>query len=1176
MFRGSMNKPVRRTRMIIPVPLILLSVVFFCMALVFLVTHIYYLDHSIGQNISQNIKIFPINCYFLFLIVKSLIQTKKRIMKTFFRNVFPLFCLVFLYLVPAGSYGIDIRDTKMLTQPAIGTGYIAFVYAGDLWLTDLAGNHVKRLTSDEGVESNPFFSPDGKTIAFSAQYDGNTDVYIIPVTGGIPVRLTWHPGADVVRGFTPDGRSVLFTSSRDDYSGRYTRFYTVPVDGGHPRALAIPNGSKACYSPDGTQMAYVPVREVFHQWKHYRGGTVATIWIYSFGDHSVKVIPQPEGRCNDTDPMWEGNTIYFRSDRNGEFNLFAYDTQTGEIEQLTWFDDFPVLNVSLGKGIIAFEQAGSLHLFDLSSRESEKLTIGVATDLQELRPRYVKGEKYIRDAAVSPSGARAVVEFRGEIVTLPAEKGDPRNLTLTPGSHERDPLWSPDGRYIACFSDASGEYALHVMPTDGKGETRKFALNGTGFYQMGYWSPDSRKITFSDNGRNLYMIHLDEGKIRRIATEPIYAPGAFGERTGTWSPDSRWLAYTLNTLAYMQVVYLYNIEEDRSYAVTDGLSNVSDPVFDPGGKYMYFFSSTDAGPVRHWFAQSSADMEMRNNIYLVTLREDIPSPLFRESDEEKPAEEKPEAGGTEAKKKKAKKKEPEVKDEGFRIDLDGIQERIVSLPVEAGYLSSLQVGDEGMIYYLEYADPSGRGGGSLHKYDLNEKKKETLLSGVSSYEISADHKKILCFSNGSLAIVGSTGPQKLAEHKLKTGDVEVKIDPVAEWKQIFDEAWRINRDYFYDPGMHGADWPAMKEKYGAFLPHLSCRGDLNRLIQWMCSELGVGHHRVGGGDYLHQPGRVGGGLLGADYETVNGRYRFKKIYGGLNWNPDLRAPLTEPGIQVKEGDYLLAVNGVELTTDQNLYSLFENTAGKIVELTIGPRPAMEGSRVVKVVPVESEYALRNRDWVEGNIRKVHEATGGRVAYVYVPNTAALGHTYFKRYFFPQSNKDAIIVDERFNGGGLIADYYIDILRRQYQSYWNMRYGADLKTPSASIQGPKVMIIDENAGSGGDMLPFMWRKFGLGKLVGKRTWGGLVGTLGYPVLMDGGYVTAPNVAIWTEDGWIVENEGVPPDIEVTMWPAEVIQGKDPQLEKAIEVVMEELEKNPPRKPGRPPYPIRGNR
>ena len=1075
--------------------------------------------------------------------------------------------LLFLVLVVATSWAIDTKDTRFLAHPAISKNKIAFVYAGDLWTADIDGTNVHRLTSDEGVESNPVFSPDGKLIAFSAEYDGNTDVFVVPAEGGIPKRLTWHPGADVVRGFTPEGTAVLFISARNVFTRRYTQLFNVPIEGGFPEQLKIPHAYKACFSPDGKKMAYNPLSERFRQWKNYRGGTVSTIWIIDLKDYSIEKIPQPETRCNDIDPLWIGNKIYFLSDRNGEFNLFSFNSASKDIQQLTRFTDFPINDASAGDGKIIFERAGQLYLFDLITNQSQKLTIGIATDLQELRPRYVKGAKYIRSAGISPSGARAVFGFRGEIVTLPAKKGDPRNLTNTPGAHERFPVWSPDGKFIAYFSDESGEYQIYVEQQDGKGEPKKYALNGSGFYANLVWSPDSKKLTFTDNARNLYWLNIKTGKIQKVATDNVYDPGAFGQIKGVWSHDSNWIAYTMQTRAYFSRVFLYSVNEDKSYPITDGMSDVSDPVFDKSGKYIYFFASTDAGPIKHWFAMSNRDMRMTRSIYLATLQKDIPSPLAKESDEEE-GERKKEKNDNEKKKSEIPK--------SLTIDFEGLDHRIISLPIEAGNYFSLQSGEEGNIYYLEapaISRSSNAKGTKLHVYDLEKREDKVIISEANFYQLSFDHKKILYRSGQTWKIVPISGKAEKGKGTLKINDIQVLIDPVTEWKQIFDEAWRINRDYFYATNMHGTDWAAMRDKYKVFLPHLSCRRDLNTLIRWMCSELGVGHHRVGGGDFFQRPDRVPGGLLGADYMIENGRYRFKKVYGGLNWTPELRSPLTEPGVNIKAGEYLLAVNGKELTADVNLYSLFENTAEKIVEITVGPNPNFKDSRTVTVVPLRSESALRNRDWVEGNLKKVDEMTNGRVAYVYVPNTTTLGHTYFKRYFFPQVDKKAIIVDERFNGGGLVADYYIDILRRPSVCNWNMRYCSDIKTPSASIQGPKVMLIDETAGSGGDLLPWMFRKFKLGKLIGKRTWGGLVGTLGFPILMDGGYVTAPNLAIWTEDGWVVENVGVPPDIEVEQLPAEIVAGHDPQLEKAIEVILNELKKNPPKQMKRPPYPVR---
>ncbi|MBN1224662.1 MAG: PD40 domain-containing protein [Candidatus Aminicenantes bacterium] len=1084
-------------------------------------------------------------------------------------------CAVFVFPLSA----VDTKDTLLLHQPAISANKIAFVYADDLWTANIDGSEVRQLTTDEGVETSPAFSPDGKWIAFSAQYDGNLDVFLIPAEGGIPKRLTWHPTPDIVRGFAPDGKSVIFISNRDQGAGTgfpFLQLFSVSVNGGFPENLKLPSAFFATFSPDGKHIAYTPRPPAYEEWKHYRGGTTSRIWLIDMSDYSVVQIPQPEGRCNDAHPMWLGDKIYFLSDREGEFNLFVFDTKSEKIQQLTSFKDFPIIDASASGTKILFEREGYLNLYDIQQGQSTKLTIGVAADLQEVRPRYVKGPQYIRNGDISPSGSRAVLEFRGEIITVPAEKGDPRNITETQGANERYPVWSPDGKWIAYFGDASGEYELFIAPQDGKGKARTIKPIGSGFYYNPVWSPDSKKIAYRDYAQNFYLVDVASGDIKKIANEPhLGIDGMYY----AWSPDSQWITYTLQTPAYLQRVYLYSLKQDKSYPVTDGLSDVTNPVFDKSGKYLYFFGSTDSGPVKDWFAMSTADMEMKNGLYMAVLKKGELSPLAKESDEEKVAEEKKE----EPKKDEAKagkEEKPEKKEEGVAIDIEGIDLRILSLPVAPGPYDNLQAGDEGQIFYLEFpilgmalalqGPPSAK----LNKFDLKTKKSETIAEGIMDYKISADGKKLLYRTMGMAGIAPTAGKIQPGQGKLNIEAIEVRIVPRAEWQQIYKEGWRLNRDSFYATNMHGADWNAVYTKYEKFIPHLACRNDLNRVFTWMGSELAVGHHFTGGGDFLFQPKRVPGGLLGADYALENGRYRFKKVYGGLNWNPDMRSPLTEPGVDIAAGEYLLKVNGEELSAADNIFSKFENTADKIVEIAVGPNPDGTGSRTVSVVPIRDEGTLRHRDWLEGNIAKVDKATGGRVAYVYVPNTTLHGHIYFKRYFYPQVDKEAIIVDERYNGGGQVADYYIDLLRRPYIAHWHTRYGEDIKTPNASIQGPKVLLINELAGSGGDLFPYMFRKFKLGKLIGKRTWGGLVGNLNHPPLMDGGSVTAPNLGFWTEEeGWAVENVGVPPDIEVEEWPAEVNAGHDPQLEMAIKVIMEELAKNPPKKPKRPPYPVR---
>ena len=1070
----------------------------------------------------------------------------------------------------------NTTDTRLLSQPAVSATRVAFVYAGDLWSAKIDGSDVRRLTTADGDESSPYFSPDGSLIAFSGNYDGNTDVYVIPATGGVPKRLTYHPSPDIAQGFSPDGERVLFVSSRNGATTRNAQLWSIPVEGGVEEMLPIPTATQGTYSPDGQRVAYNPLARAFDEWKRYRGGRASEIWLYTSGSNAMEKVPQPATRSNDVDAMWMGDVVYFRSDRDGEFNIWSYDLKSKKLTQITHHSDFPVLNASAGGGKIIYEQAGYLHLLDPATSQSKKLVIGVAADLRETRTRFVSGNQYIRDASISPTGARAAFEFRGEIVTVPAEKGDARNLTNSVGVHDRSPAWSPDGSRIAWFSDEGGEYQLRVGAQDGKGEVKSYKPGGAGFYLNAKWSPDASHIAFTDNSQSVLVLDLKTGVTKKVGANKIYSPLAVGGTRVTWSPDSKWLAYAVGTQALVTTLYAWSLDEEKSYRITDGLSAVSEPAFDKSGKYLFVLASTDAGPSLDWFAQSNTNLPTTESIYAIVLRKDIPNPFIKESDEEKAAAKADSAAvpaaapaaAAPAGVAAARPAAPAAKAAATKIDFDGIEQRIVAFPIPAADFSNVQAGEAGMLYFTRRAD----GNNALHRYDLTKRKDETLLPNVGGFELSADGKKMLYSLQGAWYIAGTTAAPTTGQLRLATTDIDVRIDPRTEWKQIFDEAWRINRDYFYAPNMHGVDWPAAKRKYDVFLADATTKGDVNRVIQWMMSELSVGHHRGGGGDRLVNARNVPGGLLGADYTVANGRYRFAKIYGGLNWTPSLRAPLTEPGVSVKEGEYLLSVRGIDVRPPTNLYSFFENTSGKIIDITVGPNADGTGSRTVQVVPIPNEQALRSRAWVEHNVHVVDSISNGKVAYVYVPNTAQPGYDYFKRYFYPQAHKDGIVVDERDNGGGNIADYYIDILRRPLISYWAMRYGDDMRTPAASIQGPKALIVNETAGSGGDLFPWMWHKYAMGPIIGKRTWGGLVGILGFPTLMDGGTITAPNLAIWTpEGGWVVENEGVPPDIEVEQTPAALISGHDPQLEKAIDVVMAELKKTPAAAPKRPAYP-----
>lgn len=1061
-----------------------------------------------------------------------------------------------LYCIPAFLTAQNTEDTRLMHTPAVSKNHIAFVYAEDLWIADKDGTNPRRLTIDEGLESDPVFSPDGSMIAFNAEYDGNVDAFIVPAKGGVPKRLTWHPSWDYVLDFSPDGQSVLISSPRSTFTRRYSKLYTVSINGGQPQELPIPTGFKGTYSPDGKYLAYVPNYEVFNQWKHYRGGTLGRIWVMDLATNAVTEVPKPEVLSNEADPEWVGNTLYFRSDRTGEFNLFSYDIATKQIEQHTDYKDFGVMSLNANGEDLVYDYAGHVYHHEASTGKNSKLKIGIATDLLELRPRFVSGDRYIRSASVSPSAARVAIDFRGEVVTVPEKHGDVVNLSQSTNAHEKFPAWSPNGKHLAYFSDESGEYALHVK-TLAEDSVKKIELNGAGFYAFLHWSPDSEKLAFVDNSRSLYMADVPKAKVTKIAADELYTPGVYRELFGSWSKDSKWISYTKITETNFEQAFAYSLDKKKSFALSDGLSNVSEPIFDSSGKYLYMLASTDAGPVVNWFDQSNQDMRMTNSIYLLTLQQETISPLSKRNDTER--------AETETKSESDKNKPKAKEEKDIVIDWDGIFNRIIDVPVEPGMYSNLASPEEGKLYYIS----SRQNTSDLMVYDFKARKAENIME-ADEFQIAAKAEKML-FRKGRSWGITKVG-QKPDKGMLNTSAIKIKINPAEEWENIFNEAWRVNRDYFYDPGMHGVDWEAMKTKYAVFLDDISCRSDLYRVMQWMCSELAVGHHRFGSrGDQLNNPDRINGGLLGADYVVKNNRYQISKIYGGLNWNPGMRSPLTEPGVNAKTGDYLIAVNGKNLTAKDNLHAFFENTAGKIVKLKLSKNADGSDTRTVNVVPISNENSLRNRDWIENNIKKVDKATDGQVAYVYVPNTADAGHEYFKRYFFPQVNKKALIIDERFNGGGQLADYYIDHLKKPYQSSWNFRYGKDLHSPSGSIQGPKVMLINEYAGSGGDYLPYLFKRFNLGTVIGKRTWGGLVGVLGFPEFIDGGSVTAPNVAFYNENGFNIENEGVSPDIEIEQWPKEVMQGKDPQLEKAIEVVLKQLKENPANYPPSPTYP-----
>ena len=1056
------------------------------------------------------------------------------------------------------------KETLLLKQPTVSAENVAFLYASDIWIAERDGTNPRRLTVHKGVKSTPMFSPDGEWLAFSGNYDGNTSVYVIGKDGGSPKRLTFHPGDDFVRGWTPDGQHVLFASLRQTPTIRYRQLWTVALTGDFPQPLPMHMAERGSYAPDGQQMAYTFIPEPFWMWKRHQGGSTVPIWILDLKtfDH----VEIPHENASDVFPCWLENSVYFLSDRNHTMNLFRYDIESKEVTQLTHHDDFDIRSLTVGDGVLAYEQGGRIHLYDPHGAESTALHIHIAADLPEVRPHYKRATSFIRNAGISPTGARAVFEARGDIFTVPAKKGDIRNLTRTPGVHERFPAWSPNGRFIAYFSDASGEYELVLSEQTGTKEKTTISLGDNTFYYSPIWSPDSQKIAYTDKRLNLYFIDFEKKNPILVDTDTYEHPNR--SLDPVWSPDSKWIAYTKRLDTHIRALFLYEVATGESHQITDGMSDSTHACFSRDGKHLFFAASSNYGLNTGWLDMSSFERHVKSNLYVIVLSKDDPSPLAPESDDEP---EKEEDNGEQANDKDEKKNEE--KQVEVKVDLDGIDQRILALPIPARDYHSLQAA-EGKLFYMEadpyhfdFLQPSSN---KLHQFDFKERKRELFLESVKGYWISADGKKMLLEGKKQhdYRIIATDKKPEGNNGRLNLSKMEIHIDPRAEWEQMFNEVGRIQRDFFYDDHMHGLDWAATCEKYRPFLPYVGHRNDLNFIFAELIGELVAGHAYVFMGD-IPGPQPVKGGLLGADYEIVDGYYRFSRIYPGLNWHPELRAPLTEPGINVNEGEYLLAVNGRTVTAETNLYSYFEKTADRQTDILVSPTTNEEDGRTVTVVPLASETPLRHWSWIEANRKRVDELSDGRVAYVYMVNTALDGYKSFNRYYFSQLDKEAVVLDERFNGGGAVADYVIDMLDRPLLSYWATRNGKSFATPNASIFGPKVMIINEFAGSGGDAMPLFFRRRGLGKLVGKRTWGGLIGIYDLPILLDGGIVTAPRMAIFSPDGeWEVENEGVPPDIDVTMTPKLVIAGHDPQLEKAVEVVLAELEENPSKEVKRP--------
>jgi tricorn protease len=1068
----------------------------------------------------------------------------------------------------------------LLQKPTISRTSVAFAYGGDIWTAPRTGGAARRLTAGNGEASDPMYSPDGALIAFTGTYDGNTDVYVVSADGGVPKRLTYHPAPDGVVGWTPDGKRIVFHSPRTSYS-RFARLFTVSKDGGPATVVDLPRGYSGSLSSDGSHLAYMPNDPANEIWKRYRGGETSEIWLANLSDASIERIPRENS--NDSWPMWVGNSVYFLSDRDGPTTLYAYDTHSKQVTKAVNNTGLDIKSASAGPDAIVYEQFGSLFTFDPATKSSTRIPITVSGDLPNVRPHYLPAAPSIVAANISPTGARAVFQARGEILTVPAEKGDVRNLTNTASVMERDPAWSPDGRSIAFFSDASGEYTLHIVPQNGTGAPRSVVLgDAPSFYYAPEWSPDSKKISYIDKRLNLWYLDVATGKSTKVDTDPYEAP--WRSMDPVWSPDSKWIAYTRDLPNHFHAVFLYSLESATATQVTDPLSDARFPTFDRGGEYLYFTASTNAGASAGWLDMTSYDRPVTRSVYLVVLRNDKPSPLTPQSDDEK-------ADTTKAPADTSKKTTPVSTD--VRVDLANINQRILALPLGDRRWSGLVAGAPGTIYVLETVDkppmsPQDNAGTrqTLFKWDLTSRKLVQLVTGImgfdpagdvgerqpTTFRLSAKGTKMLYRADGQWVIAGVDGPPKPGEGILNVGDVQIATDPRGEWKQMYHEAWRVERDFFYDPHYHGLDLAAAEAKYAAYVPNLASQQDLRYLLTEALGDLTVGHLFIYGGEdppATHPPRT---GLLGADYAVDHDRYRFERIYSGENWNPELKAPLTQPGVNVAVGEYVIAVNGVDVHASEDIYRYFEATAGKTVVLRVSKDPSGTNARDVSVVPVASETGLRNLAWIEDNRRTVDRLSGGKLAYVYLPNTAGAGYTNFTRYYFAQTNKQGAVLDERFNGGGSVADYMIEVMHRQPLFREMTRDATDFTSPVSAIYGPKVMITNEYAGSGGDALPFMFHETKLGPLVGKRTWGGLVGIYDYPELMDGMTVTAPRVALYTTRGQFeIENHGVAPDVPVELDPAAWRAGHDTQLEKAVAIALDSLTKNPPTVVKRPAYP-----
>ena len=1074
------------------------------------------------------------------------------------RNFFKPLVFATLLLILACTQAMA-QGTRLLRQPTMSTANIAFAHGGDIWVTDLNGQNLKRITSTPAVESDPHFSPDGNWLAFTSNRSGSNAVYIVSKNGGTPKRLTWHPSSSSARGWTPDGKRVLYASTRGSAPVSFNYLWTVSVDGGPSTKVSDQWGFDGSYSPNGRQIVIDKMSRWDTEWRAYRGGQNTPLIILNLGNQNETLIPNE--KTTDIQPVWVGQTIYFLSDRDWTMNVWAYSVRSGDLRQVTKFTGTDVKWLSAGNNELIIEQDGYLHTVNPANGNTKQLNITVEGDFPWSETKWENVGNRAGSASLSPTGKRALMAARGEIFTIPIENGDPRNITQSSGAADRSPIWSPNGDQIAWFSDKSGVYALYLADQDGLGTPRVIGIGESKMAWEPQWSPDGKHIAFVDDDVRIRVVELESGN---ITTADVGGNNLERGSTGiTWSPDSKYLAYAKAGSNNFRRIMIWSSTDNSVNQLTDDFADAFAPSWDRDKKHFYFLASTDVALGSGWANTSAITADPSYAAYVIVLQKDVDSPFIPKSDEEKvkKKEEPKEEGDKKEKKKEDKPKEDKSKekpkDEGMKIDFDRVDRRTIALPLPTANYRSTQSGPAGSVFISERKP--GSFPLTLHKFTLDKRKASEFLSGVFLFRVSNDGKKMLVRVGPRWQVANTGGPSGKGGKSFSVR-LRMKLDRPAEWKQMFEEAWRYERDYFYDPNLHGRDWQVVYNRYAPLVPHIKHRADLTYVLDQVNGELSVGHSFVFGGDFPSTD-RSSVGLLGADLVINKNRWQIKRIFTTESWNPGLTSPLDRPNMKVKEGDYLVGVNGRELTAADDPYEFLDGTAGVQTVLHINDKPQFEESWKEIAEPIRSENALRQRAWVEDNRRKVDELSGGRLGYVWVPNTGGPGYVSFNRYYFAQQDKEGAVIDERFNGGGLLDDYMVDLMTRKIRAGLTNEVpnGKAFRLP-AGILGPKALLINERAGSGGDFFPWVFRQQQAGPLIGATTWGGLVKSSVHYGLVDGGALTAPDNAVFdpVNNVYIGENEGIAPDIAVRQDAKSLSQGKDPQLERAVQEVLRLLE------------------